>query len=870
MNMRDRETMPQLGFTLPTVEEVERMAEQINKENEPEEEDDESQEDDSMDLFSGFLRERPSDIASRRRERRRQRRKVAGTGRLEYSQKLEKLMGEATSLYISKNFSESAQLLLEVIRQEPRIATAYETLGLVYEAIGDMKQSLNVMLLAAHLCRNNPHKWKQVVDQAEHLSEWDIVIYALSRLCRNEKELVWALYKRASIHKKLGNWKKAICDLQLLCSKTPLDPKILKECCDLLCVHNQKQAAIRILENYFILTRRKIDPSLTAETVYFDIDLAQLLLKLQLESELFEEAVEFFNLLKTIMDLNEIPLEVFVIYGICQLHLDNCTEADFMFQKLYCRDAAIYHDLYMEVIDAYIAVGLEESAMIGLENLSKNTEFLDHRLWYRLALCKKSIGNILEALEYAEKAVFENPDSSEYRLLLSCIYQETGDSLRALRVIHPESSNDDALSFPSLNSVLKTDHQKYIESSTENSSDANFPKRLALGAHKSGTESEGEIKEDQSLLLSDSKRKFEGKGKSTRAKTKLKWKSMRSIEIDVNQIKLLSQAVKIYQENENFEEIISLLLNPIYETMSYYFVRLDEIKSISAEKHGKVPAHNFRALIDPEFLGLALLLCKSLALFERNEEGIEICDMIHQLDYHVLDEVLKESCVPKSREFHLLNIGMHYNCKDYEGALALMRPLVLEDSYDLSMMNLVGECLYFLHYPARYRRYVYRLNKKFPDSVPILMMNGHSAFVKRSFLQALRFYMSALQLSPHDPLIHFMIGISSLLRANNKFIRHRHQYVMQGYACLFKYAQLRLESSSGSDFYMFAEPEVCYNLGLAFQSMKLYHFAIPYYEQVLSMGRSLVHESAHNLSVLYRHGGQEYLARQVINRYNIF
>ena len=51
-------------------------------------------------------------------------------------------MGEANALYASGQYQEAATLLQEVIRQAPQCPDPYQTLGLMYEEMGDVKKAL--------------------------------------------------------------------------------------------------------------------------------------------------------------------------------------------------------------------------------------------------------------------------------------------------------------------------------------------------------------------------------------------------------------------------------------------------------------------------------------------------------------------------------------------------------------------------------------------------------------------------------------------------------------------------------------------------------------------------------------------------------
>jgi general transcription factor 3C polypeptide 3 (transcription factor C subunit 4) len=71
------------------------------------------------------------------------------------------------------------------------------------------------------------------------------------------------------------------------------------------------------------------------------------------------------------------------------------------------------------------------------------------------------------------------------------------------------------------------------------------------------------------------------------------------------------------------------------------------------------------------------------------------------------------------------------------------------------------------------------------------------------------------------------------------------------------------------------DAEALFNLGKAFHHISLYQFAVPLYEEVLSLSsesdpHELKREAAFNLSLIYRTTGNKDLAHDVLMRYNIF
>ena len=131
----------------------------------------------------------------------------------------------------------------------------------------------------------------------------------------------------------------------------------------------------------------------------------------------------------------------------------------------------------------------------------------------------------------------------------------------------------------------------------------------------------------------------------------------------------------------------------------------------------------------------------------------------------------------------------------------------------------------------------------------------------------------------NDPLISLSSAIACFGRAQNRQVDNRHQVVIQGFAFLDRYRQLRRDQ--GHD-----QSEVSYNFGRAFHLLGLYQLAVPHYQDVLEMhekekkpksssphkkqcqiGFKAWPEAAYNLAQIYLISGNPLLANQVMERY---
>ena len=67
------------------------------------------------------------------------------------SQQVKSLLGEANTAYVSQNLPETIRLMQEVIRIEPREASAWTTLALCHTDLGEPEKALKLNIIGAHL-----------------------------------------------------------------------------------------------------------------------------------------------------------------------------------------------------------------------------------------------------------------------------------------------------------------------------------------------------------------------------------------------------------------------------------------------------------------------------------------------------------------------------------------------------------------------------------------------------------------------------------------------------------------------------------------------------------------------------------------------
>jgi general transcription factor 3C polypeptide 3 (transcription factor C subunit 4) len=172
--------------------------------------------------------------------------------------------------------------------------------------------------------------------------------------------------------------------------------------------------------------------------------------------------------------------------------------------------------------------------------------------------------------------------------------------------------------------------------------------------------------------------------------------------------------------------------------------------------------------------------------------------------------------------------------------------------------------------------------------VHLLMIYGHILIAGASYLYALNYFHRALTQDPHNPMILLALGLSYTQYALKRQIENRQHTLMQGFAFLQRYYDIRNQSQ-----HFIERQEAHYNMARAYHLVGLTNLAIPYYMKVLKgegkrrdelggfneqgSGRQdedengvvedMCVDTAYNLQVIYSVAGNYKLAEKVTKKW---
>eukprot|EP00698_Gefionella_okellyi_P021832 TRINITY_DN714_c0_g1_i2.p1 TRINITY_DN714_c0_g1~~TRINITY_DN714_c0_g1_i2.p1 ORF type:complete len:766 (+),score=172.16 TRINITY_DN714_c0_g1_i2:34-2298(+) len=271
-------------------------------------------------------------------------------------------------------------------------------------------------------------------------------------------------------------------------------------------------------------------------------------------------------------------------------------------------------------------------------------------------------------------------------------------------------------------------------------------------------------------------------------------------------------------------------------------------------------ATTFAALVEQfgeqVLVGLLQRTVKILASTDRAREAQQL--VTRTVAHAKIDEALKE-------DLRLMAVSVALDLSDYAGAYESVKVVCAKRPDDLLMWELLNDISARMNMDLDVKLLT-RMLIRHPNSLPVLILAGNFGFLGGYLRLAMGEYLYALESLPTEPLLHLLMGCCYLTRVMAKGVTDRHFVVMQAFAYMFKYAQLREYNQ-----------EACYNLGRAFHQMSIFHLAVYFYERALKCAPApmsagsgetdLTTETALNLYSILMASDSKDLARDLMEKY---
>lgn len=733
---------------------------------------------------------------------------------------LESSMGEASMTLALGKHEEAIQKCMEIVRQAPDASKPFQTLGMIYDDMGDVQKSLQYFLIAAYLDPWDCEEWARLADICLEQSDVNQAIKCYSRaISVGGKNKIDCLWERSRLYENIKEYKKALEGYQAILTLLPSSDseKYFKLAWGITRSYyelGEKSGAIDTITRAF----RDHPGQITSDDV-------NLLLELQIPEKHYLECLQVFvehcgvtftfgnsklwlrdsglsledikdkiAISCTVPDMLAIDLRIKL--AVCMIHVQFIGIVQQVISPLLDEDIEVYGDLYLDLAEAFMESGHYKQAEQLLKMLVKTQNYNLAAVWLRYGQCLNILGDVHGAVQAYAKVVELAPTHIGARMSLSALQQQLGKHVEALEALTHEEMEERQLTREEQQMLLQKCHLLNVQ---------------------------GKLDE---FLITAKQLLFQ------------EWR-----ELEAENMSYL-QAITTYRHRK--ESLMTHLQSK---------GKAKEFKKI-------VPHLSFKnrepsAISMQEMWDMFSELCGSLLAAKRYTEfeDISLLGMLNPLFSD--DQNL-------NTEFQWLLLTAAILSKNTIRAYTYGRLLVLENCSSTHAWNIFCQVIMVCN-DSRHNRFCLRRMMHDPHSIPLGIMNGHISMSTGSYKHSLGEYAHVFKRNPTDPLLSLCIGLDLIHIGSQRFAAKRQYLITQGLTFLNNYVELRGPCQ-----------ETFYNLGRALQQINVLHAAIHYYEKALAMepcvGQQggmfdLTYETAYNLSLIYQHAGSTEYAKYLLYKY---
>ncbi|SJX60370.1 related to transcription factor TFIIIC subunit [Sporisorium reilianum f. sp. reilianum] len=414
------------------------------------------------------------------------------------SPEVQALLAEANLAYVENRLYDAIPKLEEVIRIEPNVMAAWNTLGLIYAEVGEEEKSIQCRIIGAHLQSGASGEWKSLAYRSIAQMLYRQAIYCFQQAIKINKTDIDSIWDRALLLRDLGDYKAAINGMLDILKLQQFDASVVRELVPMLVTTRDYDRGIELLERWRKTSMEAfpnpgldghLDPALMEATeeagetttpavnkfqISELVTLADLLLLVRKPLETvtllrqtarwldgragqdFWDAVnddrefdgdidpqvrkerdhEGYGRQVETAEPHMLDPEVRLRLGKARMMLGDVAEAKQHFDILTDGDPGDIPQIFAEVGDCYYEHKLWAEALDVLTDLA-TTEYAtdDVSLYAKLAACNHALGELEEAARLYEPVVEASPDVLEWQMRLAEVYEGLGEKEKSLEVL---------------------------------------------------------------------------------------------------------------------------------------------------------------------------------------------------------------------------------------------------------------------------------------------------------------------------------------------------------------------------------------------------------------------------------------------------
>ncbi|KAJ6611013.1 TPR-like protein [Mycena sp. CBHHK59/15] len=404
------------------------------------------------------------------------RRKGTRTAGPTLSFEVRSFLGDGNQAYVDGNLPEAIRIMREVIRIEPRAASAWSVLAQCHEDMKQDQQALQLRIMAAHLT-HDADEWDRLARQSKNLEYNRQALYCWRKVSSLDPANVNAQWDRASLAREMGDLKTTRDAFLSILKRFPHDLAVLSELRTILVETSDLTTCTKLFKGAFEHYQKAYpsghgrDPTTNQDVPGGGFGHMEILVLADLYNTVGDhgsaidvirqgcrwlqgragqrywdlcdddreyDQPDFQRVVESGPRPGSFPLDVNTRHrlAVARIKMGELEEAKLHAKTVLAEDVLDYAPLFVEIADAYFeremyAVARPIYELLGAEATTSSLYVL-----LQTAACLRMLNELREAADVYEHIRLVDPGHSEAKMKLAEIYEILNEPRKALELVY--------------------------------------------------------------------------------------------------------------------------------------------------------------------------------------------------------------------------------------------------------------------------------------------------------------------------------------------------------------------------------------------------------------------------------------------------
>ncbi|KAJ7158369.1 hypothetical protein C8R43DRAFT_995733 [Mycena crocata] len=386
------------------------------------------------------------------------------------------LLGDGNQAYVDGNLPEAIRIMLEVIRIEPRAASAWSVLAQCHDDMKQDQQALQLRIMAAHL-RHDADEWDRLARQSKALGYSHQALYCWGKLSSLDPSNVNAQWDRALLARDMGDLRTTRSAFLAILKRFPHDLAVLSELRTILVEIADLATCTTLFKGAFEHYQKTYpsghghDPTTNQDVPGGGFGHLEILVLADLyntsgdhdnaidvirqgcrwlqgrgeqrywdicDDDREYDKVEFARTVEGDPQPGFFPLDVNARHrlAVARIKMGEAEEAKLHASAVLCEDVLDYAPLFVEIADAYFERAMYAEARPVYELLGAEASTSSLYILLQAATCLRMLNELRESADVYEYIRLVDPSHNEAKMKLAEIYEILNEPRKALELVY--------------------------------------------------------------------------------------------------------------------------------------------------------------------------------------------------------------------------------------------------------------------------------------------------------------------------------------------------------------------------------------------------------------------------------------------------